>query len=190
MPPLPLRMVMVRAAVSQDGLRAMVYATEGFEIPHEWTNVQLTPHVALALRAGDLEELGPGDRPLSRSEVEQKYGSGPLQTRAIHRPFRPPVRREQSAEGKRGQGVERLPASKLSVADVQAPVSARRGRPNQEEARRVKRRNEWVRAAIAAGATPTQAYKQAAAKFEDSPETVGNAYARFLRTPPKTKPTK
>jgi hypothetical protein len=189
MPPHPLRMVTVRAAVNADGIQAMVYATEGFEIPRAWTSVQLSPHITLALRSGDLEERGPDDQPLSKQEVERKYGSGPSQRRAIHRPFRPPVRHEQGA--KEEQPLSLLPAPGPASRDVASPAAAPRagGRPGKEEAKRVRQRNEWVAARIAAGTRPMQAYKEAGEKFEDSPETVGNSYTRSLRTPPKTKPT-
>jgi hypothetical protein len=193
MPPLqlPLRTVMVRAAVNADGLQAMVYATEGFEIPREWSSVQLSPHIALALRSGDLEERGPDDRPLSRSEVEQKYGSGPLQRRAIHRLFRPPVR-----HGHRTKEAPRrlLPAPVSTAQDVGAPTSPqrRKGRPKGTSAQ-VQAENEQVAALIAGGTKPYRAYWQVAAAiagddvalFEDKRVSIERNYQRFLKGPTK-----
>jgi hypothetical protein len=184
--------VVVRAAVNADGLQAMVYATEGFEIPRAWTCVQLSPHIALALRSGDLEELGPGDRPLSKQEVEQKYGSGPLQRRAIHRPFRPPVRRGQSAKEK---PLSLLPAPAPAAQDVVAPASAqrRRGRPSKEAAERVRRRNELVGILIAKDVEPTRAYQEVADKFDDTSDAVRVSYQRSLKpakNPKLSTPTK
>jgi hypothetical protein len=186
-PRLPLHTIVVRAATTSDGREAFVYASEGFKIPSDrWISVQISPHVIQALQNCDLEEHGTDDRPLSRQEVEQKYGVGPLQRRAL----RSGTKREQQTAEKP------LPAPASTIQeDVASPAPARRrkGRPSKEAAERVQRRNELVGILIAKDVEPTRAYQEVAGKFDETPDAVRMSYKRSLKPAKRPKlptPTK
>jgi hypothetical protein len=179
-PRLNIQTVIVRATV-KDGRKAMVYTVDGYEIPSDrWDRVPISPTIAIALKAGDLEQAEGTEndlRPLTRQEIEQKYGLGPLQARAIHRRFRPATRREQSTE---------------ETQHPPAFTERGQGRP-KGTSKQVRQENEQVASLINGGMKPNRAYKQVAAKtvgddaalLENKRLAVERNYQRWLKGPTK-----